>query len=260
MLTFSNLGKYGRLGNQMFQIAATIGISKNNYLDYIFPHWYCNYTNKDYTVFFKNKLPIGKITTQKTIRENFFHYTDIKVIDKKENTDLFGYFQSEKYFVNYRNLILQYFTPTDDLYKKIYDQYGMILENTCSIHIRRGDYLNLQHIHPVLTKEYYIKAIDELYGNEKKNIKFIFFSDDILWCKQNFDFGNSIFIDSNDEIFDIFLMSKCENNIISNSSFSWWGAWLNQRYDKKVVAPKKWFGNNVKNNTRDLYPNDWILL
>jgi hypothetical protein len=92
---------------------------------------------------------------------------------------------------------------------------------------------------------------------------FLIFSDDIYWCKQNFpDLPEKfVFIDENKDYEELFLMSKCKNNIICNSTFSWWGAWLNKNDQKKVVAPAKWFGSAYDHyNTNDLYCENWIKI
>jgi hypothetical protein len=96
-------------------------------------------------------------------------------------------------------------------------------------------------------------------GNDKY---YIIFSDDISWCKENLSFlNNKIFIEGNTDFQDLYLMSKCKNNIIANSSFSWWGAWLNTNKDKIVIAPKKWFGiSNSHLDTSDLYCNNWVTI
>jgi 5'(3')-deoxyribonucleotidase len=95
-----------------------------------------------------------------------------------------------------------------------------------------------------------------------KNSIFLIFSDDIEWCKENFPniSDKFIFIEGNKDYEDLYIMSKCKNNIISNSTFSWWGAWLNQNENKKVVAPLKWFGSSINHNTKDLYCDGWIKI
>ena len=131
-------------------------------------------------------------------------------------------------------------------------------ENTCSIHVRRGDYLNSPNHHPTQNMNYYMRAIKEM----PKDSVFLIFSDDIKWCKENFPNlpEKFIFVEGNKDYEDLHLMTHCKNNIIANSTFSWWGAWLNSNSDKIVVAPKKWFGPALKNNdTKDLYCEGWII-
>jgi hypothetical protein len=260
MVTFKNLGKYGRLGNQLFQIAATIGISRKNNMEFYFPDWYCTYTNNNFNNFIKNKLPILKSNTPLiNIEEKSFEYNEI-ILRENLNYNINGYFQSEKYFIDYIDDI-KYFLSLEDKYTDyILKKYNDILKNSCSIHVRRGDYLILTNKHPVLNIDYYINSLKKIYGKNYNDANVLIFSDDINWCKSNFNFKNQYFIDENIDIIDLFLMSFCQNNIIANSSFSWWGAWLNNNPEKKVVAPSKWFGESLKLNTSDIIPENWTKL
>ena len=249
MICFSRIGKFGRLGNQLFQIAATIGCAVENNTDSNFPQW-------DYSDFFKNKidqsLNPGDIIS--SYRENSFNYSRIPY---NRNMDLVGYFQSDKYFNHCEDLIRNYFDFEDSLDDGSIDQDS----ETCSVHIRRGDYVNLVGYHPLMSMEYYIKAIDSMRCKGVK--KFYFFSDDIQWCKDNFALTEEfIYIEGNEDIKDLYLMTRCKNNIIANSSFSWWGAWLNRNQSKKVIAPSIWFGelSRDKNDTADLYCKDWEII
>ena len=129
-------------------------------------------------------------------------------------------------------------------------------KNTVSLHIRRGDYLKQQHNHPVQSLEFYNKAL-ELIGDYEN---LLIFSDDIDWCEKNLNYSNMTFVKGLTDIENIWLMSMCQHNIMANSSFSWWGAWLNNNPNKIVVSPKLWFGNNLKLNTKDIIPKDWIKI
>ena len=230
MITFSKLGKFGRLGNQLFQIAATIGIAKSNDHSYIFPEW-------EYSRYFRNKLPTGCLPKTKKIKQKHPWYYPIKI--GPGNFDLEGFFQSEDFFTAESTVIRKYFQPVKELEQNLNNKYGDILQkNTCSIHLRRGDYLKFRHSYPPLPVSYYQSAMNQF----SKETLFVIFSDDIEWCKNNFPFRNTFFIENESEINDLFLMSKCKNHIIANSSFSWWGAWLNPDIEKKIIAPSYWFG------------------
>jgi hypothetical protein len=186
-----------------------------------------------------------------------FNYTEIP--DIKSDVKLIGYFQSEKYFINYRKEILELFNIDNESKKFINEKYSKILNlDNCSLHVRRGDFINLQNYHVLQTVDYYKKSI-EIMGNDKF---YVIFSDDIKWCKENLNFiKNKIFISGNHDYIDLYLMSLCKNNIMANSTFSWWGAWMNNNPNKKVIIPSKWFGNsNSHLNTVDLYCNDWIKI
>jgi len=128
---------------------------------------------------------------------------------------------------------------------------------TVSLHIRRGDYLRTQDHHPVCSLDYYMDALSKF---RDKEYKFIVFSDDVDWCRNNFN-EDFIFTEGNTDYEDMWLMSLCDHNIIANSSFSWWGAWLNDNPNKRVIAPKKWFGPSYSNwKLDDLFCNDWEVL
>jgi hypothetical protein len=247
MITFSKLGNFGRLGNQLFQISTAIGLAKRNGDVPKFNKW-------EYSKYFKNPIEqdlcIESITN--SYNENGFHYTNIPY---SPNLDVIGYFQSEKYFLDCKETILYHLDFIDSLDDEIVNKDL----NSCSIHIRRGDYVRLSEYHPFPGMEYYIKSIDFMrsIGVEV----FYLFSDDIEWCKENFkSFNDIVYINGNIDIKDLFLMSKCKNNIIANSSFSWWGAWLNKNSNKKVIAPATWFGpKNSSASTKDLYCSSWLI-
>lgn len=249
----------GGLGNYMFQIATTLSLSK----DYGFN---CVFNSKNYLKvhndienyrdnIFRNVNFDEKFIYDHVYNEPTFNYEKIKINDK---TLLNGYFQSEKYFLHNRNEILNLYSPTKKDLDYIDQKYGKILKyENCSIHVRRGDYLNLQTYHPLCTMDYYNNAINDI-GEDRL---FLVFSDDIEWCKNNFKNGNFVFVENEKDYIDLYIMSMCNSNIIANSSFSWWGAWLNKNKNKKIIAPKNWFGVSKKGiNTKDLYPKKFIKI
>lgn len=240
MITFSNLEKMGRLGNQLFQIAATISYSIENNDKYIFPNW-------KYSKYFNLNNCWGTINCDTKYVEPFFHYKKIEC-KNYTNLDLFGYFQSLKYFESNEYMIKSLLTP----------KIGYGLNDNTSIHVRRGDYVNLTNEYAQLDlNNYYNKAIESLSDDTEM---FVIFSDDINWCKNIFKGSKFIFSESGDEIEDFTKMISCKNNIIANSTFSWWAAYLNQHPEKNVVAPSKWFGPKLDHNTKDLIPKEWIRI
>jgi len=150
---------------------------------------------------------------------------------------------------------------------KLNNEISKIMQdtNSVSIHIRRGDYIanpiTFQY-HGLCSMEYYKKAIQYINENINRPI-FFFFSDEIDWVKDNLKIPKDCyFIDHNkmeNDYLDLWLMSQCKHNIIANSSFSWWGAWLNTNKEKIVIAPKKWF-NNAAIDTTDLIPEEWLII
>lgn len=239
----------GRLGNQLFQLAAGINLSiENNCQLLVQPSPYYKFIN------FKPEIYLSPKYTSEFV-EPTFHYSKIIY---KPGMLLKGYYQSEKYFYSNKDLVVNSLRLKEEYNQQILFKYKDILDyETVSIHVRRTDYLNLSNRHPVQTIDYYKKALD-IIGT--KNKKILVFSDDIPWCKRVFEGNRFIFIEKNLDIVDMFLMSLCSHNIIANSSFSWWGAYFNNNSNKKVIAPKNWFGPELPNDTRDLYCNGWLVV
>lgn len=263
IITSTELGNNGRLGNQLFQIAACFGIAANEKAYVLLPEWRYKYC-------FKNKklIPTAEILScsVNVYREEMFSYKPITLDSFSKNnkvtTDfnaIFGYFQSEKYFKHIEVLIRQLFEPSEEIKQKLLLKYEPILnKRTCSIHVRRGDYVN-NPFYEQLDVNYYDQSALTL--EKKTNIDcFLIFSDDIQWCKDNFKHHKCVFIEGNSDIEDLFLMSMCYHNIGANSSFSWWGAWLNNKPDAIKIFPKKWFGEVVNLDTKDLYLPTWITI
>lgn len=174
-----------------------------------------------------------------------------------------GYWQSYRYFEQYRQNILQLFTfkQAPGIPEGILDNIRQ--EESVSIHIRRGDYVSDKKntaYHGVCDISYYQKAVQHIREKVKKPVFYIF-SDDIDWVKENLVIeGECVYVSEINKLpeVDMQLMSLCRHNIIANSSFSWWGAWLNRNIDKIVVAPARWFAVDI--DTRDLIPADWVRL
>ncbi|MGZ3920772.1 MAG: alpha-1,2-fucosyltransferase, partial [Bacteroidia bacterium] len=176
-----------------------------------------------------------------------------------------GFWQSEKYFASIKNILLNEFTPSYELSseeKKLVSEISSC--NSVGIHVRRGDYVHLKsasEYHGTCSMDYYNVAIE--YLNKKTMSPFFFiFSDDLAWCRENFKhIANVSFVDVKNAHsgLDLYLMSCCKHNIIVNSSYSWWAAWLNRNEDKIVIAPKNWFAAGVSQN-EDLLPATYIKL
>jgi hypothetical protein len=237
-VTFSQLGNYGRLGNQLFQIASTIGVAIKSKLNYVFPE------NE-----LINMLGTGIPVTSSLPKARIYKYDSITYSDftltHGQLWDMQGYFQSEKYFKHCEELIRKYF---------VFPEYNM-KRGSCAVHVRRGDYLSYPNVFHELRDGYYTPAMDMF----SKGTPFYIFSDDIDWCKRFFDTDkyNIEFVENNSPFVDISMMTNCKNIIMSNSSFAWWAAYLNKNKNKKVVFPK----NYVKNeDPKDLYVEGWIKL
>jgi len=246
MITFSGLGNQGRFANQLFQIASTIGIAIKNGHTYGFPEW-------RYGKYFKSELHgIASLCEYSHFAESGFHYSDISIPD---NTDISGYFQSEKYFKHCEYIIREQFEFKPEFIEPLKERYSHLLSNSVAIHVRRTDYVTNRN-HLALPYAYYNVAMRQF-----PNQIFVVFSDDIDFCKKTFS-GNIVYASGRSDIEDFALMTLFKRHIIANSSFSWWSAWLSKHTDKKVIAPKAWFGPGLKHthNTQDLIPERWIRI
>ena len=200
------------------------------------------------------------------IHEKQFNFDSDVFKNTKKNTYLDGYWQSEKYFSDIRSVLLDDLTIKKPLKNKNLDFYNHISSvNSVSLHIRRGDYVSNEktlNVHGICELNYYYKAI-ELISKKSGNPVLFIFSDDMQWVKENLKSSfETIFVDVNNadtSYEDLRLMSLCRHNIIANSSFSWWGAWLNNNNDKIVIAPKKWL-NDLSIDTKDVIPGSWIKM
>lgn len=264
----------GGLGNQLFMVAIVYSIAYKYGLIPIFKH--INISSsifKNRPTYFDNILK--KITVIDPEEYNKIEFTEINEQKSRKhnfNIDgsykLTGYYQSEKHFIEYKEEIYNLFKLEDIYMDKIRNIYNSIKEEhknktTVSLHVRRGDYLKLSHFHTNLDNKYYDKAV-RLFDND---ILCIIFSDDIEWCKDNMKYRN-MYICENipdigipNDVTELMLMSMCDNNIIANSTFSWWGAWLNRNPDKKVIAPRNWFVNDMDNfRNNKIYCKGWKVI
>lgn len=242
----------GGLGNQLFMQAFIFAYAKKHYFRYCVetkvnnPHIY---DKGDYHLRAYRFPGINYCSDQHNLqvyKESSFRYQEIPVMD---NVCFSGFWQSWKYFDEYRNDVLNAFALP---YKKN--------EGVVSIHVRRGDYLKYPNHHPVVTEAYLGKAI--YFFMQRGYFKFKVFSDDIQWCKENLPQQNieMEFSEGQDEVQDLIDASCCEMNIGSNSSYSWWIYYLNQNKNKIGVFPKKWFGDMLPHDIQDLFLPNSILL
>ena len=249
----------GGLGNYMFQIAAAESLGIKNNDSVVFSELDCTSCHTNVSTYKFNIFRNINISHQalNLIKYDYsepeFSYNEIPYV---KDMRLIGYFQSEKYFD--KDKINDLFKIPSVIEEFITHNYGYLLnEPTCSIHVRRGDYLKHPNHHPLCSMDYYNKAMALM----PTGTKYLVFSDDIKWCRENFIGEQFEFIEGLKDVVDLYLMAYCNNNIIANSSFSWWGAWLNNNVNKIVVAPKIWFGPAKSNmSTKDLIPEKWIIV
>ena len=279
----------GGLGNQMFQYAMAKSFAKNRndifkmdisfYPKQTLRKYELNlfYVKEDiaadkenimlrgqeglyYKIRKKLNIPLKRPSTY--IRETLNFNIEKEVSYPKENIYLDGIWQNEKYFFNIRKELISDFTPKIHLGTEAKSYIEEIQKkNSISLHVRRGDYIANDHtksFHGVCNIEYYKKAIEYIVSNVPQP-KFYIFSDDMQWCKKNFSFlENKVYVDKTaNAIEDLELMKNCKHNIIANSTFSWWGAWLNNFNNKIVITPKIWWEAKPKQH---IAPEKWIKL
>ena len=264
-VAFNHLGKLGQVGNQMFQYAATKGVASKLDVPFMIPNHrevFDDGIGNRYTILLFNAFKLtsasllGTLRTENYVQENGFSFNnDLYKIDKTENCSLYGFFQTEKYFKHIEKEIRKDFTFKDEI-KNECDDLIKQFTNPIALHIRRGDFVWNNKNHPPLSLDYYKSAL-ELFDSDRE---VIIFSDDTEWCKEQELFANDRFAvaEGGDQFYDLCLMSMCDDFIIANSTFSWWGAWLANR--GKVVAPKNWFGEVLGHDTKDLYCKGWKIL
>lgn len=248
----------GGLGNQMFQIAKALSEGYENNIEVFFkPVSYIpmhgNQPSKYLNNIFRNVVFKNFDVSTERIYEQTWAYKKIDVMYFRP-VEYYGYFQSSKNFGHHSEKIKEVFKPTEEFIENIKTKYPQAFEkNSTSIHVRRGDYLTIQDILPVVDKTYIDKCVGEI-----ENIgPILIFSNDKEWVRNNLNYKNSIIIDGLEDYKELWLMSLCQNNILSNSSFSWWGSYLNKNRNKKTFVPSIWFGPNGEKNYEDIYENEW---
>ena len=280
MIGNNRIGCNGRLGNQMFQYASMRGIASVKGFDWVVPPENYDHT-ANYALFETFKMTnvqeknIGFVDGE--ILKETIHCYDKNLVDScSDNTNLDGFFQTEKYFENIADEIRSDFTFKDEYLKPCKEFIDSLDTTPIFLHVRRGDAIGKEHYHPVAPMSYYVEALKKF----DKDTPCFVFSDDIDWCKSQELFKSDRFL-FNDNIerydyqsmdgsgsmqytllphVDLCLMSLCSGAIIVNSSFSWWGAWL-QNNRGKVIASKPWFGPSASDlDTSDVVPDHWEII
>jgi hypothetical protein len=254
----------GGLGNMFFHIASIYSLAKDNNdnlcliniphkIDNLKADTRCDISHADnYNYLFERFYRANINVPQK------LHYPfECVPLQYVSDHEYIGYFQSENYFKHRKDEILDLFQPTIEMEEHLNTKYGDLFGNI-SLHVRRKDYANLYpHLHPPQTMDYYNRALEIL----PKDLKVLVFSDELLWCKNNFIGDRFVFIDEVDYI-SMYLMTRMKCNIIANSSFSWWGAWMNKNEDKTVITPVNWFGGHLLGDElkMKIIPENWIKI
>ena len=277
----------GGLGNQLFQYAAGLALAQRHRTECILDvsafdvyllHKFSLY-HFDLKVRTATRLEITKLRSRIEqpkvtfpwkkkylhFREAQFHY-DSRFEHLPDDCYLDGYWQSERYFAPVTNLLTERLKPLTALSSEDLSILGKISEQpSASVHVRRADYVSdstTNSVHGTCTEDYYRKAFE--YMHDEKGVRsFFVFSDDPTWVRENVKgpgrFEYVVHNDASRNFADLWIMSRCSHNIIANSTFSWWAAWLNRNPSKAVIAPRHWFRPRTSFDCDDLIPPSWFL-
>lgn len=289
MIGFDELGSKGWIGNQMFQYAALRGIAEHKGYEFCIPPndatRKSNYLLHD--VFTLDSVRyIGYIgglyrhhTSDDVCHSTTFNFNQEFFDECPDNVNISGFFQSEKWFKNIENEIKKDFTFKQEILEPCLEIINNFKIKPIFLHIRRGDYVRRSHYHHNLDIEYFINGL-KYFSN---SIPVLVFSDDIDWCKKQSCFSGDRFNFSETEdrlpinsfiasqgytegglipYYDLCLMTLCDGGVISNSSFSWWGSWLQTNRTRPIVCPNKnnWAGKNNNSDYSDIIVKDWEVI
>jgi hypothetical protein len=255
------------LGNQLFQYFFTKSFGIEDY-KFDISFYNSNATRRLDLINFP-KFNLKFVENPKEIVEDIqyikdeFQFLNIN-IDKNKNYYFDGYWQNKLYLDKIYDIVINETQPEEKLISYINDKYPFLKEDCVSIHVRRTDYMHLSNYYYLLDENYYNQALSFF----DENINIVVFSDDIEWCKSNLKYKNMYFIEESARV-DMIIMSLCKSNIIANSTFSFWGAYLNTNKNKKVICPQKWLKENysllISNQkepdcAKNLIKDDWIRI
>jgi len=253
VITFSAIGRLGALGNQMFQYAALLGASAKTGLRYAFDPEAGLLARG----FLLTPAPRPSGEPRAIYREPGFSFHP-GIFGIEDGTDLFGYFQSERYFDHIADRIRRELTFRPE-WRVRAEELVAPLRGTgplVAVGVRRGDYLRFPDLHPVLPPDYTLRAMARFARNGASS--FLVFSDDVPWCRENLAGEGVAVMEEADPFVHMAAASLCDHFVIPNSTFAWWGAWLGANPEKKVIGPRRWFGPGYAHlNTRDLLPDRW---
>tara|TARA_R100001460_G_scaffold83037_3_gene123936 strand:- start:1886 stop:2686 length:801 start_codon:yes stop_codon:yes gene_type:complete len=255
------------IGNALFNYAILLEVAKKTGLEPIYPigEDHIDPSNNQNIQQLCNafhipikKAPISELETKilfdyKRDLDNNFHPSIFQIQD---GTNIFGYFQNMDYYEDFESLKPSFLKEIEQEASSIFKKLNLSRENCVGLHVRRGDYVNID-AHPVIEKDYYEKAMEEFKGYE-----FLVMSDDLEWVKNNFNYENIHPIPYNKNAFvHLCAFSMCSHQIIANSTFSWWGATLNNNIEKRVIAPYTWMNDSSGNLLEmNICPKNWKRL
>ena len=255
----------GRLGNQMFQVAATLSLAWDNDAQALFPELAVD--NQEWNFSLNREIFFSALNFQDPVSPKEYTFREhrhfvYRPIRYRKNMLLDGYFQSEKYFRKYKDRICELFQPSSEIKTYLLENYQSIIEhpNTVAIHLRAYELesKNLSKCFPFLKETFYLKAAEHF----PSDALFVIFSDRPMWAKEmlkNFNRPH-VFIENESYYHDFYLMSFCKHQILSPSSFGWWAAYLNKNKDKLVVCPDPWYSRISRHDSSSVIPEGWIKL
>jgi len=253
-ITFSKFGNYGRLGNQLFQYASIIGISKFYGTDVVLPK--C-----DFAEYLLTPPTIGELPNATPVNEQHFHY-DMGQFANAAHHDIniTGWLQSEKYWAHCRKDVEFMLFPNANALWSVFVKYESLFDKpTIAISIRRGDYVNNPN-YELLNADYYYLALLEHFP-DWRDYNILIFSDDIPYCKVHFQcLPNVHFIEGLTPMDQLIVGSMCDHFIIANSTFSWWMAYLGEKEHSKIIRPAHLFDGELKrtHDDKDFWPERWV--
>ena len=256
MIAFTRLGKMGRLGNQMFQYTFVRGMARHLGVKFYCPNWTGDeiFSLHDQEERAAELSGIKTVFGQESLGTLSFNRDALNI---KDNTDIVGYFITEKYFFD-RRAIREWFRFREELLAPIREKFQWIdFRNSCALHLRFGDMLYVPWVHCPLCG-YYKRALAAVHYKHHVLV----FSDNIKKAKlflKNIS-SDLIFIEGNKNYEDLYLISLCHDCITSPSTFSWWGAWLNAYPDKTVICPREKFTFGTPDQNLDLWPEEWVKI
>ena len=277
MITFSKLGWFGQLGNQLFQYATLRAVAESMECELRIPMRF-DQPKKQGLVELEplsiacgalSEADLGQMRNRYTERTHTF---DPDVFSQPDWTDFTGYFQTEKYFRHLREDLLREFAFREPIADYAARSIGALRARVGSsplvaIHVRRGDYLKKPDYARILPRAWYLTAMETF---DRSDPLYLVFSDDPAWCMENLGASSdpeaiarlpcTLQVSTPDHWHDLALMALCDHFIIAGSSFSWWGAWLSQSEKKIVIAPKRWFGPKSGLDESDIVPDGWRKL
>lgn len=261
----SNQQSWGRLGNQLFVVATVMAYGWDHGFQPIFTEFDRTDNQLSYNkekIFFRLECGPFPYTIHKTYKETTVAYRPIPLLPNHKNISIQGQFVSWKHFDHHSDTLIELFSPSDDIIETLQTKYGALLNtpNTVAVHVRTYSKKVHEQGLPFLGLSYYALAMEEY----PKDSLFVIFSDRINWCRHHFQrrFPDKqfIFIEGNDHIEDLYLMSMMQHQIISNSTYSWWAAYLNRNQEKRIVCPPLMISDTTNLPPQDFYHPSWKML